>query len=176
MEFPPDWDVSPMEDFEAYMPPVQSSASDYVMELLAQLQPSGQILDHFRIALDGSAALSKELDLGQLIPSTVFKGHKLAFQFWPRDPPEHGVLRVGGRPGAGLRQRGSGPGPPGGRDLTGQLHEDAGGPAGRRTGVLLPALGRYRRRGRGYAASTTEPALRRRKPFRQACNKRVSSL
>ncbi len=85
MEFPPDWVVSPMEDFEAYTPPVQSSASDYVMELLAQLRPSGQILDHFRIALDGSAALSKELDLGQLIPSTLFKGHKLAFQFWPRD-------------------------------------------------------------------------------------------
>jgi hypothetical protein len=74
-----------MEDFEAYLTPVQSSASDYVMELLAQLRPSGRILDHFRIALDGSAALSKELDLGQLIPSSVFKGHKLAFQFWPRD-------------------------------------------------------------------------------------------
>jgi hypothetical protein len=75
-----------MEDFEAYAPPVQSSASDYVMELLAQLRPSGRILDHFRIALDSSAVLSKELDLGQLIPSSpVFKGHKLAFQFWPRE-------------------------------------------------------------------------------------------
>jgi hypothetical protein len=85
MEFPPDWVVSPMEDFEAYTPPVQSSTSDYVMELLAQLRPSGRILDHFRVALDGAAALSRELDLGQLIPSSVFKGHKLAFQFWPRD-------------------------------------------------------------------------------------------
>jgi hypothetical protein len=85
MEFPQDWAVSPVEDFEAYLPPVQSSASDYIMELLAQLRPSSRILDHFRIALDGSAAISRELDLGQLIPTTTFKGHKLAFQFWPRD-------------------------------------------------------------------------------------------
>ncbi len=55
------------------------------MELLAQLRPSGRILDHFRITLDGSAAISQELDLGQLIPSSTFKGHKLAFQFWPQD-------------------------------------------------------------------------------------------
>jgi hypothetical protein len=74
-----------MEDFEAYWPSIQSSTSDYVMELLAQLRPSGRILDHFQIALDGSAILSQELDLGQLIPSSIFKGHKLAFQFWPRD-------------------------------------------------------------------------------------------
>jgi hypothetical protein len=55
------------------------------MELLAQLRPSGRILDHFRIALDGSAAIRQELDLGQLIPSSVFKGHKLAFQYWSQD-------------------------------------------------------------------------------------------
>ncbi len=56
----PDWDVSPMEDFEAYLPSVQSSSSGYVMELLAQLRPSGRILDHFRITLDGSAAISRD--------------------------------------------------------------------------------------------------------------------
>jgi hypothetical protein len=32
---PPDWDVSPMEDFEeAYLPCIQSSSSSYAMELL----------------------------------------------------------------------------------------------------------------------------------------------
>jgi hypothetical protein len=56
-----------MEDFEVFLPTFQSSTFDYVMELWAQLRPSGQILDHFRIALDSSAAISKELDLGQLI-------------------------------------------------------------------------------------------------------------
>ncbi len=85
MEFPPDWDVSPMEDLETHLPCIQSSSSDYAMELLAQLRPSRRILDHFQIALDGSAAISQELDLGQLIPSTIFKGYKLAFQYWPRD-------------------------------------------------------------------------------------------
>ncbi len=80
MEYPPDWDVSPMEDYEAYLPCIQSFSSSFTMELLAQLRPSGRILDHFWIALDGSAAIRQELDLGQLIPSSVFKGHKLAFQ------------------------------------------------------------------------------------------------
>jgi hypothetical protein len=74
-----------MEDFEAYLPSVQSSSSSFVMELLAQLRPSGRILDHFQITLDSSAAINRELDLGQLIPSSTFKGHKLAFQLWPRD-------------------------------------------------------------------------------------------
>ncbi len=59
MEFP-DWNVSPMEDFEAYLLSVQSSSSSYVMELLAQLRLYGRILDHFRIALDGPATISRE--------------------------------------------------------------------------------------------------------------------
>jgi hypothetical protein len=47
MEYPPpDWDVSLMEDFEAYLPCIQSSSSSITMELLAQLRPSGRILDH----------------------------------------------------------------------------------------------------------------------------------
>jgi hypothetical protein len=85
MEFPPDWDVSPMEDFETHLPCIQSSSTDFAMELLAQLRPSGRILDHFQVALDGTTAISQELDLGQLIPSSTFKGYKLAFQYWPRD-------------------------------------------------------------------------------------------
>jgi hypothetical protein len=49
-----------MEDFEAYLPSVQSSSLSYAMELLAQLRLSGRIPDHFRIALDGLAAISRE--------------------------------------------------------------------------------------------------------------------
>jgi hypothetical protein len=74
-----------MEDFETHLPCVQSSSTDFAMELLAQLRPSGRILDHFQVTLDGSAAISQEPDLGQLIPSSVFKGYKLAFQYWLRD-------------------------------------------------------------------------------------------
>jgi hypothetical protein len=67
------------------MPAVQSSTSDYVMELTAQLRPSGRVLTNFRIPLDGVSVMNKELDLGQRIPDSAFKGHKLAFQYWPRD-------------------------------------------------------------------------------------------
>jgi hypothetical protein len=88
MEYPLDWDVSPMEDFEAYLPDIQSSSLDYIMELLAQLGPQDGSWT-FRIALEGSATISQELDLDQLIPSSVFKGHKLAFQYWARDIQIH---------------------------------------------------------------------------------------
>jgi hypothetical protein len=67
------------------MPAVQSSTSDYVMELTAQLRPSGRVLGNFRIPLDGVSVMNKELDLGQRIPDSTFKGHKLAFQYGPRD-------------------------------------------------------------------------------------------
>jgi hypothetical protein len=74
-----------MKDFEVFLPTFQSSTLDHVMEMLSQLHPSGRILFHFRIALDSSAAISKELDLGQLILASTFKGHKLSFQYWPQD-------------------------------------------------------------------------------------------
>jgi hypothetical protein len=35
--------------------------------------------------LDGSALLSRELDLGLTILDNSFKGCKLGFQYWPRD-------------------------------------------------------------------------------------------
>ncbi len=66
------------------MPAVQSSTLDYVMELLAQLRPAGRVLINFRIPLDGVSVMNKELDLGQRIPDSTFKGHKLAFQYTGR--------------------------------------------------------------------------------------------
>ncbi len=63
-----------MEDFEAYLPCIQSSSSSFTMELLAQLRPSGWILDHFRIALDGTAAISQEPRPGPVDPVFRLQG------------------------------------------------------------------------------------------------------
>jgi hypothetical protein len=74
-----------MEDYEVYLPTIQSCTADYVIELLAQLHPSGRVLDNFRIALGGSTAVNNGLDGVQMIPDSTFKGHKLAFHLWSRD-------------------------------------------------------------------------------------------
>jgi hypothetical protein len=67
------------------MPTVSSTAEAYTMELLAQLRRSGQILDGFNVVLNGSAPLSRELDLGKIIPVHCFKGWKMNFQYWPHN-------------------------------------------------------------------------------------------
>jgi hypothetical protein len=85
MEFPPSWEVNPLEDYETALPLVSSSTMAYTMGLMAQLRPTGRILDGFRVALDGSAALSKELDLGTILPVSNLKGWRLNLQYWPRD-------------------------------------------------------------------------------------------
>jgi hypothetical protein len=73
MDFPPDWDVNLMGEYEIADPIMPATTMAHTMELLAQLRPTGRILDSFRISLDG-ALLNRNLDLGQLIPSDVFRG------------------------------------------------------------------------------------------------------
>jgi hypothetical protein len=55
------------------------------VELLAQLRPSGCVLDNFRFAMNGPLILDAELDLDQLLPPDPLKGFKLRYQYWPRD-------------------------------------------------------------------------------------------
>jgi hypothetical protein len=60
LDFPHDWTVLAAEEFETATPRVNG---DVTMEGLAQLRPSGRILDNFRLALAGSKALEFDADL-----------------------------------------------------------------------------------------------------------------
>jgi hypothetical protein len=82
MDFPHDWTVLAAEEFETAAPRVNG---DMTMEVLAQLRPSGRILDNFRVALAGSKALNFDADLFSLIPAAVFKGWRVKGQCWARD-------------------------------------------------------------------------------------------
>jgi hypothetical protein len=84
MDFPPDWDINPLGGYEIAAPIVPAASTAHTLELLAQLRPTGRILDGFRLSMDGPL-LERQLDLGQLIPVNTFKGYRLQFQFWPRD-------------------------------------------------------------------------------------------
>jgi hypothetical protein len=54
MDFPHDWTVLAAEELETATPRV---TGDVTIEVMAQLRPSGRILDNFRVALAGSKAL-----------------------------------------------------------------------------------------------------------------------
>jgi hypothetical protein len=84
MDFPPEWVVLQMEEYNTATPDYQG---DFTVELLAQLRSTGRILDNFRFALDGTLHLDATVDLASIIPVEVYQGWKLTQQFWPRDIP-----------------------------------------------------------------------------------------
>jgi hypothetical protein len=85
MEFPPDWDIGPMEDFEVACAALAESGEPLLVQLLAQLRPTGRILDNFWLAVGGTQILDLEVDLGHIIPAPSLQGFKFSYQFWPRD-------------------------------------------------------------------------------------------
>jgi hypothetical protein len=82
MDFPPEWVVLQMEEFNTATPDYQG---DFTIELLAQLRSMGRILDNFRFALDGTLPLDATVDLASIILVEAYQGWKLNQQFWPRD-------------------------------------------------------------------------------------------
>ncbi len=82
MEFPHTWEVLRAELLDTYQAP---DTAELTAQLLAQLRPTGCILDGFQLVLGGTRILDAEVDLGVLIPAATFRKHKLRFQFWPRD-------------------------------------------------------------------------------------------
>jgi hypothetical protein len=82
MEFPPSWTINPADQFEVTTAP---DSCPLTLQLLAQVRPSGQILDNFQVALGGTHIVFADIDLGQLIPASTFNRWHLWFQYWPRD-------------------------------------------------------------------------------------------
>jgi hypothetical protein len=74
MDFPPEWIVLQMEDYNTATPDYQG---DFTVELLAQLRSTGRILDNFRFALDSALPLDATLDLASIIPVEAYQGWKL---------------------------------------------------------------------------------------------------
>jgi hypothetical protein len=85
MDFPPDWLVEDADDFDTAVASLASSDNPLAVELLAQLRPTGRVLDNYRFSLNGSRILDAELDMGQLLPVEALSGFRLKYQYWPRD-------------------------------------------------------------------------------------------
>jgi hypothetical protein len=82
MDIPPEWAVSPMDDFATATP---QTRGEFNVELYAQLRNTGRILDNFRLGLDGAIPLEVSVDLASVIPAVGFDGWRLTQQFWARD-------------------------------------------------------------------------------------------
>ena len=84
MEFPPDnYFVFPAEHFENA---VHRINGDFTVEILAQAQPNGRVMDHWRVVLGGAKALEAEIYLAAIIPAAAaLPKWRLTYQQWPRD-------------------------------------------------------------------------------------------
>ena len=82
MEFPPEWVIMPREDFEIAAPRDPGSLG---MELLAQIRPSGRVMDHFRIVLGGFSRVEAVFTGKSLFTNNSFPNVRLNYQLWPRD-------------------------------------------------------------------------------------------
>jgi hypothetical protein len=69
MEFPPDWRVNNLDDFDVAVAMLATSADEVVIELLAQLRPNGRVLDNFRFTVNRPQILDVELVFEQLLPA-----------------------------------------------------------------------------------------------------------
>jgi hypothetical protein len=85
MDFPPDWKVDDMEDFDVAVATLAESDDAVAVELLAQLRPNGRVLDNFRFAVNSSQILDVELSFNNLLPAEPLRDYKLRYQYWARD-------------------------------------------------------------------------------------------
>jgi hypothetical protein len=82
MDYPPNWDIFPMEEFITAVP---RSAGNLTLELLIQARPNGRLLDHFRFVLGGNSITNVEFQLASIWQMPAASTMKLRYQVWPKD-------------------------------------------------------------------------------------------
>ena len=80
MEFPPAWSVFQAEEFELA---AARDPRELGVELMAQLRPSGRIIDHLRLVLGGSTLLEVKIPFSQLIGAPEVPDWIWVFTTWP---------------------------------------------------------------------------------------------
>jgi len=81
MEFPPDWACFGLDEFDlaAARNPMACG-----VELLAQVRPSGRLLDHFRLVLGGDQLLDSRVPFNKLVNLDEVPDWVLCYSIWPR--------------------------------------------------------------------------------------------
>ncbi len=80
MEFPPPWSVFQAEEFELA---AARDPRELGVELMAQLRPSGRIIDHMRLVLGGTTLLEVRIPFKLLIGAAEMPDWTWVFTTWP---------------------------------------------------------------------------------------------
>jgi len=143
MEFPADRTVIPKDNFDLAVPRIEGLLT---MELLAELRPSGRVLDPFRISVGGTKLLNVETSLFDFIPLDTFKGWRFKADIGIRRNLTSSAWIDGLPPRRLLR-----------RDPDRRTPPLPGGP-GRGPRLLRVEVGRHSRGGRTDEAAAAESA------------------
>ncbi len=81
MEFPPDWDCFPLQDFDtaAVRNPLNRG-----VELLTQARPNGRLLDHNRLVLGGDELIVVKVAFSAFMYGGEVPDWILCYSLWPR--------------------------------------------------------------------------------------------
>ena len=83
MEFPGDWTILDMEDFETASSPRNPGALG--LDVLVQLRNSGRAMDDFRVLVGGSQRLKVGFEASSVFPTTTVPDWIISLECWPRD-------------------------------------------------------------------------------------------
>ena len=82
MEFPPNWDVFPMADFDTAAP---RDPGELGMELMVQVRANGRMLDNFRVTLGGTEIITAKVAVSGILADKETPDWVLVYAVWPRD-------------------------------------------------------------------------------------------
>ena len=83
MEFPGDWTILDIEDFETASSPRDPGALG--VDVLVQLRNSGRAMDDFRVLVGGSQRLKVGFEASSVFPTTTVPDWIISLKCWPWD-------------------------------------------------------------------------------------------
>ena len=83
MEFPGDWTILDIEDFETASSPRDPGALG--VDVLVQLRNSGRAMDDFRVGVGGSRRLKVGFEASSVFPTTTVPDWIISLECWPWD-------------------------------------------------------------------------------------------
>ena len=83
MEFPGDWTILDIEDFETASSPRDPGALG--VDVLVQLRNSGRAMDDFRVLVGGSQRLKVGFEASSVFPTTTVPDWIISLECWPWD-------------------------------------------------------------------------------------------
>ena len=81
MEFPGDWTILGLEDFDTASNPRDPGALG--ADVLVQLGDSGRATDDFRVVVGGSRRIKVEFEAADVFPTSTVPDWKITWECWP---------------------------------------------------------------------------------------------